>query len=214
MHRTNWGFWYIFLPPLLSWKHAQCSLWYMLIIYCDYLFFQSLTKVPQFWEYLESMLGSFNKFQKEALQIISNLAAKGIQIPVGFVYFEFTGLCCKVYLTWFIAPLHLSNILTRNYRYRLNPKCSCFCQANLLGLMWRWRQRGQYLISPVFITSFLLVHFILTSTLVRSLYWESRILGYKKTDESTWEKNDNNSASMWKNRMLLWYICIILIPIV
>lgn len=71
----------------------------MLIIYCDYLFFQSLTKVPQFWEYLESMLGSFNKFQKEALQIISNLAAKGIQIPVGFVYFEFTGLCCKVYLT-------------------------------------------------------------------------------------------------------------------
>ncbi|KAL6563208.1 hypothetical protein OROHE_005795 [Orobanche hederae] len=42
---------------------------------------QSLTEVPKFWECLESMLCSFKKFQKEALQIISNLAAKRILIP-------------------------------------------------------------------------------------------------------------------------------------
>ncbi|KAK1386505.1 hypothetical protein POM88_014683 [Heracleum sosnowskyi] len=42
---------------------------------------QSLTEVAKFWECLESMLCSFKKFRKEALQIISNLAAKRIKIP-------------------------------------------------------------------------------------------------------------------------------------
>ncbi|XP_074373346.1 uncharacterized protein LOC141713707 [Apium graveolens] len=46
----------------------------------------SLIEVPRFWNCLKGMLYSFENFQKEALQIISNLAAKRIPFKIDAIW--------------------------------------------------------------------------------------------------------------------------------